>query len=278
MSITDARKIERYKIGEEIMRIKSVAVITPVYNEPADLIRKLVETVERKKPLLRQNNVGLNHFFLDDGARDFPDEFLRKRLVCHEQNQGLAKTLIDGYQAITKIALSHDLVIKMDCQEHDPDKIFDIISFFSSTDIQALFLPVYYWVKGQPKPSMNEILNEIGIFSDSLCPIRKDKVLEIYNQKFPLGYQAFSLSALKAILPRFEKGYRLFEENYGKPSWGFDLLSIILAAQFCGDIEFIFGGWMTPWEENRPLKKIEEQAKRAAMIIDIAKKLGCKIA
>ena len=257
------------------MDVEKVVVITPVYNESREMILKLLIGFMQVQSQLAGRGVELLHFFLDDDATHLPPEC--QRLVTHTENQQLARTLLDGYSAVLEQHPDADVVIRMDCQEHDPAMIPRIIDAFRFSPVQALFLPVCYWVAGQPRPLMRQITQDIADFTAALSPVKSEKILRVYNQKFPLGFQAFTLPVITRLLPMLERGYEVFEQRHGRPSWGFDLLAIILAANlFPGEIDFLFGGWMPPWEENRPAEKIEAQRRKAEAIVDVAIGLGCK--
>jgi hypothetical protein len=171
-----------------------------------------------------------------------------------------------------------DIIIRLDCQEHDPWKIISIVDSFSHSQTEAIFLPVWYCVEGENRPFQREINRTMAEFYAGLAPIDSKVVLEIYNQKFPLGYQAFRADFLRQILPSLERGLEIFQEKFSKPAtWGFDLLAILLAAKLDpGKIDLAFGGWSEPWLENRGPEKIAAQQKRAKYMIMIAKELGCQ--
>lgn len=256
--------------------IKNVVAITPVWNEPLGMIQGFLETVDVARKKLIEKGLGFRHFFLDDGTLHLPDEY--SILVRHPENQGLARTLADGYKAVLGLKSQSDLIIRLDCQEHDPLQIPFVVDHFSHTSkLQALFLPVWYWIEGEDRPLMKDITLMIANFVRALSPIEKQVVLGTYNQKFPLGYQAFRPSVLKEMLPRLENGMAIFQEKTGKPAtWGLDLLTIMLAAhQYPEAIDFVFGGWSSPWLSNRGADKVEAQKQKAVAMVAIAEALGC---
>lgn len=258
------------------MEIKNVVAITPVWNEPLGMIQKFLAAVDGARKKLVDKGIGFRHFFLDDGALHLPDEY--SILVRHKKNEGLARTLFDGYQEVFNLKSLPDLVIRLDCQEHDALQIPFVVDHFShSSFINALFLPVWYWIEGQDRPAMKDITIMIADFIRALSPIQKEAVLGIYNQKFPLGYQAVRTSVLEEILPKLERGLAIFQEKTGKPAtWGLDLLMILLAArQYPEAIDFVFGGWAEPWLENRGQDKIDAQRQKAITMVEVAKALGC---
>ncbi len=257
------------------MLIENIVAISPVWNEPLGMIQKFLQKIEETRMKLSEQEIGFRHFFLDDAAINLPDEY--SILVRHREKKGLAQTLVDGYEAVCDLKSRPDLIVRLDCQEHDPSKIPFIISHFSHSPIKALFLPVWYWVKGEKRPLMIEITTMITNFYKSLSPINKEVILSTYNQKFPLGYQSFRIEVLENLVPQLEKGLQVFEERFGQTSWGVDLLTILLAAnQYPNAIDFVFAGWSKPWLENRGQDKIEVQRNKAKLMLEIACELGCQ--
>ncbi|HRY52674.1 MAG TPA: hypothetical protein P5089_02365 [Candidatus Portnoybacteria bacterium] len=257
--------------------IKDVVAITPVWNEPLGMIQGFLESVEQVKKKLVGQGIAFRHFFLNDCALNLLGGY--PTLVEHNDNKGLALTLIDGYQAVIDFNPQPDLIVRLDCQEHNPAMISDIVDIFSHSQAQAVFLPVWYWVEGQNRPAMKNIAAMMVEFTKALSPIRKEVVYETFNQKFPLGYQAFRFEALQAIFPELERGIKIFKERTGKPAtWGLDLLTILIAAHhYPKAIDFIFGGWSNPWLQNRSHDKIEAQKQKAKMMIEVAGDLGIPI-
>ena len=237
------------------------------------MISGFQKKIMRVRAALWKRDVSLRHYYLDDGA-NMTDFF--SCAIKHEVNMGLAKTLVDGYNAA--ITFESDAVIRLDAQEHDPWKILEIVDCMEHSDVGAVFLPVYYWVEGELRPSMREVQRKILDFSDFLSPVGQMTVLATYNQTFPLGYQAFRSDILQKLVPRLEEGLRVCEEITGKPAtWGLDLLSILLIANMGVRIDSFFGGWSTPWKENRTPEHINAQREKARVMVEVAKRLGCKV-
>ena len=257
--------------------IRNAVAITPVWNESLAMIQKFQEGVEKVRHKLTESGIGFRHFFLDDCALHLPDEY--PILVRHTENQGLAKTLLDGYEATLGVKSAPDLVVRLDANEHDPLKIVEAVDHLSHAPADALFLPVWYWVESDPRPLMQQITAMIADFTRALSPINAPIVVSIYNQKFPMGFAAFRPELLRGILPLMHEGLKMSQEISGKPvTWGLDLLKILLAAEKApGRIDFLFGGWAQPWAENRGPDKIAAQRKRAETMVDVAGRLGCKM-
>jgi len=255
--------------------IGSIVAITPVWNEPLGMIQQFQNRIEEVRRELTEKGIGFRHFFLDDGALNLPDE--SSILVRHPENLGLAYTLVDGYEAVLKLKSKADLVVRLDCQEHEADQIPFVTDHLSHNGTQAVILPVWYTVKGEPRPLMREMTRFIADFCEALAPIDAKTVLGVYNQKFPMGFQAFRSETLSKIAPMLRKALDIFQARTKKhATWGFDLLAILLAAKEVPDaLDFVFGGWSTPWQENRGPDKVEAQKKRAEEMIAIALELGC---
>lgn len=242
------------------------------------MLQAFLEKLETVKKQLIHQEIGFFHYFLDDGSQAMSEE-LGRSLIVHNKNLGLTVTLIEGYEAVFggRKGARPDLVVRIDCQEHDPLRIPEIVDHFSHTNLNALLLPVCYWVAGQPRTPMWRTLEQIVDFRRALKPLKPEVILAIYNQVFPLGFQAYRTDFLEGLLPDFRRSTTIFRELTGKePSWGFDLLAIMLAARDDLDnIDFRFGGWMEPWLENRGADKIAAQQERAKTMIEVAKRLGC---
>jgi hypothetical protein len=260
------------------MSIKVVA-ITPVYNETAEMIVKFINGMDEVRAELAALGVDFSHFLLNDGALHLPEVMEEVDvLVKHKKNLGLATTLVDGYEAVLALETPPDIIIRLDCQEHDPWKIISIVDSFLRSSARAIFLPVWYWTGGENRPMQKDIMRIMVEFCANLSPINIEVVLSIYNQKFPLGYQAFGADFLREIFPSLKKGLDIFQDKFNKPAtWGFDLLAMLLAAKFNPEtVDFMFGGWSKPWVENRGPEKITAQQERARCMIDVAKELGCR--
>lgn len=260
--------------------IFTVVAMVPVFNEPQEMIisfwAKFAEVVRRLKC---QSNFQLNPqlYFLSDGAVNLPDNMpcLNGR---RKENWRLARTLMEGYGLVLKLDPVPDLIIRLDVQEHDPGLIPQIIDHFEHSPVEALFLPVIYEVEGQPRPLMAKVTRDMAEFQAALNPIDQKTILRIYNQKFPLGFQCYSCQALERIFPQLERGLEIFRQKYGPPSWGLDLLAILLAAKnFPEAVDFFFGGWMTPYKENITSEKVAVQRLRAVTMVEIAIELGCPV-
>jgi hypothetical protein len=265
------------------LKIEKVLVITPVYKEPRKMIEGFQYRIDEITYMLRNQGIDLLNFWLNDGAKELPPEF--PTLVEHTKNQGLAITLLEGYKEILARHASDkegSILIRIDCQEHNPRLITDsirgegILNHFSATKTKALILPVWYWVKGQERPLSAEIMELMVNFRKALNPIDTRQVITTYNQKFPMGYQAFRLTALLEIVEKLEEGMEVFRKITGEDAtWGLDLLTVISAAQiYPGTTDILFGGWSTPWEENRPQEKIERQREKAKIWIEVAQEMG----
>ncbi|HYF10591.1 MAG TPA: hypothetical protein VD967_03255 [Candidatus Paceibacterota bacterium] len=260
-----------------ILPVQKVMAIVPCWKESAADIEKFLQRRERISQKLEKMGMEFRLFFLDDGAAGLPTE--APRLIRHESNQGLAQTLIEGYEAAVAHEWESDIIIRIDSQEHDPSRIPEIADHMANTEADALFLPVCYWVKGEVRPKMMDIAVSMEKFVRALSPIDTPVIQSMYNVRFPLGFQAWRRDLLEKILPRLKEGARAFEHMTGKKvTWGLDLLAMLLAAHERSDkVDFLFGGWSEPWRENRDAEKIAEQAHRAEVMVKVAEYLGAHL-
>ncbi len=240
------------------------------------MIQQFAEKIQGISLALNKRGIGFAHYFLDDGAIHLPESF--PTLVRHLKNQGLAPTLMDGYRAVLQLKTPAEIIIRLDCQEHDPYKILEIVDNMGHSPVDAMFLPVYYWVSGENRPLMKEVSRRIAEFNEGLAPISKTTVLATYNQVFPLGFQAFRQETLQILIPKLERGMELCEKITGKPAtWGLDLLVILIAANDGMITDSMFGGWSEPWKENRGTDKVEAQRVKAETMVEVAHRLGYQI-
>ncbi len=254
------------------MNIRTVLAMTPVYRETSQVIEALEVCMKEAKRSLDSLGIHLSHVYLDDGA---DRHFIPGRvcLVKHSKNKGLAHTLVEGYEALS--SSTFDLVVRIDAQEHDPRMIPLITSIMEKQELDALFIPIVYRINGLPKPSNHDIAGWIHDLKGALNPIEASVIGEIYNQKFPLGFQAFRAAHLKRITRHLRGGIEIFEEVAGTPAtWGLDLLAMIITAHTTKAFGFQFGGYAAPWAENRSPEKSEEQRLRAEAMVEVARKLG----
>lgn len=262
--------------------VKIVAMVTPVSVEPLWMLQQFAYRIRAVGEELNEGGVGFLPHVLDDSASSLPKDGLSglHALISHPNRLGLAQTLVDGYKAAVTLEPKPDLVIRLDAQEHPVELIPEIVDYFVHAQVDALFCPVWYWAKGEPRSPRHVVDGLLVDFRRSLAPVLTEIVLGVYNQKFPMGYQAFRREFLERLIPRLDVGLTLFEEiAKKKPTWGLDLLAILLAADMGPDrLDCFFGGWAEPWQENRPPEKIKEQQERAAIMLEVARKLGCQFA
>lgn len=255
--------------------VRDVVAITPVWNESLAMIQSFQAQIESVRSALVAKGISFRHFFLDDGAVHLPDE--SSILFRHEVNTGLAQTLSDGYEKVLRSKKGKpDVIARLDCQEHDPAMILQAVDHLMRVPVDAVFIPVVYNVKGEPSRRMVEVTQIIASLSQALHPSDLAVVESIYNQVFPLGFQVFRADLLSAILPKYQMAISAFQRKFNKPAtWGFDLLSLLLSAEIDPErIDFIFGGWMEPWESNRGSDKVEAQRTRVKQMLELHAELN----
>lgn len=258
-------------------KIRNVAVITPRCKENLAQVLAFRSRLSLANAELAKNGkqIKLTHYLLNDGDQSLVESY-SNHLVNHETNRGLAYTLVEGYEAVLKIP-DLDLIVRIDIDgEHDIGLLPYIISTMEQpkmgqTQVQALYLPVVSSIEGKPRPNYEDVTRDIAQFGYAVkYPEDQGEVIRgLYNQRFPLGYQVYYPELLRQITPDLRRGLTKFKEITGKePTWGLDLLAILLAAK-SAPIDFIFGGWMKPWEANRSPQKDLDQAERAKVMLQI---------
>ncbi len=257
--------------------IRHVVAFSPVSNEPLAMIQKHRDGMEDARRALNAQGIGLSFLWADDGAAELPEDM--PTIVQHPKNLHLATTLLDAYAAIvsgTRLKRRPDLVIRLDSQEHDPGMIPKIVDQMRYSTAQALFVPVVYWRDDEPRRLESDVGAIIYRLRNALHPVDTETIREIYNAVFPLGYQCFLTDLLEKILPDFARVMDLFEQETGAPpTWGMDLVSLVLAAHYAGagGIDMSFGGWMPPWEANRLATKVADQRQKVGRMLQVLHKL-----
>jgi dolichol-phosphate mannosyltransferase len=104
-----------------------IVVFLPAYNEE-DALGRLVGKFDAE---IRKTSTPYRIVVLDDGSSDktaaVAQELSKKyplELLRHVTNQGLGRTIIDGFGHVSKTTAPEDCVITMDCDDtHDPKYI-----------------------------------------------------------------------------------------------------------------------------------------------------------
>ena len=134
----------------------------------------------------------------------------------HETRRQLAHSIVDGYEAVLRLRSRPDLVVRLDSQEHDPAVILTIEDHFAHTDVSALFLPVIYTVAGAPRKRFAEIAAMMAEFDAAITRADREVLLRLYNQEFPVGYQAYRTAALEQIVPFLRRALGVYRDESGK--------------------------------------------------------------
>jgi hypothetical protein len=255
-----------------VKKITKVAVLTPCFRETRAMIDAFIAKLNAVRNDPRLQGVQVTHYILNDGSSAIKDG--DNALVNHPSNYGLALTLIDGYENLSYKDSAPDFVVRCDIDgEHNIGLLPELVDMMSRAEADAVFLPVAYSVEGQPRPSTQEITRDMGRFAEAVTDLNPEVICSLFNQKFPLGFQAYRMSTLYKIIPDLRRGAQVFHDLTGNnPTWGLDLLAILIAAQ-ATPVSFMFAGWMTPWKENRSPEKDAEQAEKARIMIEVFKRL-----
>jgi hypothetical protein len=251
--------------------IRRVFAFSPVSYESWDIQFRHFTAMHTMEAKLKAVGCKLSFEWASDGCQTLWEGDVT--LIKHDTHLGLATTLADAYTAILQrfhdSAERPDIIVRLDSQEHNPRLLRKIVQQMRSTDVEALFLPVMYEVREQPRHLMRDIYANIIRLDNALHPVDTKIVSEIYNNIFPMGYQCFTWGLLQRILPHFLDVMALYQSQKSRPAmWGMDLVSLVLAKQF-GSVDFLFGGFMKPWESNRPPEKIAEQAARVEEMLGV---------
>lgn len=256
-----------------------ILAISPVCYETEIMINSFIRRMKKVKEALNANGLTIQPYFLSDASLVLKEKALEiPTLVTHHEPEprGLASTLITGYEKALAWMQPDDWLVRLDTNEHDPSKIVEMAEIFSHTKAQFILAPVWYWVQGTARPKEYQIYRELAAFAlNILKPWNKEAIKAAYNQRFPMGYQAFSFELLQKVLPLLKEGIRIFQAQYGvSATWGLDLLSLLAAVALePKSFDIIFGGYAEPWQENRPAEKITEQRGRAEKMLEVAAKL-----
>jgi len=178
-----------------------IYVFLPAYNEEAAL-PKLVKKFDDE---FKKSGEAYRIVVVDDGSRDrtveaatalskqYPLEILR-----HEVNQGLGRTVIDGFRHTAKISSPDDLIISMDCDDtHDPKYMHAAISKIRE-GYDLVILSRYQKGGGEEGLSAFRSFTSrcAGSFLKVFFPIRG-------VWEYSCGYRVYRASALKRVIEFF---------------------------------------------------------------------------
>lgn len=115
------------------MKKSSLYIVLPAYNEE-DSIGKLLDRIAYY--LLDSGIEGYEIFVVNDGSGDRTAQILEEygkkmplRIVTHETNKGLGKTIRDGLQIASETASDNDIIITMDADDtHTPGLIYRMVN------------------------------------------------------------------------------------------------------------------------------------------------------
>ncbi len=245
-----------------------IIVIAPTYRETQEMLNSFTDKMDQVALLLKEKGHTCEYYFLSDGQTiDLKD----KTLLVHEMSQGLAYTLVEGYEEVLK--QKPDIVVRIDTNENDPFNIIEIVNRFEMKGVDTVFCPMTHLEVNET--ALESVQKEFELFKDALCTWNGSEIERLYNNVFPLGFQSFNATFLTKLIPFLKKGLSVFEELFSqRPSWGLDLLVVLLSCKL-GKTDFYFEPVETPaWKHNKSEEKSREQADRARKMIEVAHKLG----
>jgi hypothetical protein len=207
-----------------------VAVLTPVFAESAPAIAAHYEAMDNVAGVVAGSGIDIEVHYLNDGAAALPDSL--PRLVDHPRNLGLVSTLIDGYQAALTLNPAPDIVIRMDCVQHDPEDTLTLIEHLQPKAGALVSAVPFAWGRmGESNPSLSDIERAVRRVATALAPIRGVDLEETYFVHVECAHQAYQLEALQHLIPYFIAGARFHAEAFHAPMrWGLDLLALLIAA------------------------------------------------
>jgi len=179
---------------------KKVSIVIPYYNGNLQYLSECVQSIDR------QTHKNKEIIFLDDGTTDKECKKAIKiiedagewRLIKHEKNQGIPKSMTDGVKAATG-----DIIIFLDADDTLRDRALEIVTlcFEQNNNLKMLYT--------------NEVhMNENGeIFAEERKPNWNIECL--YTGQYLNHLTAFKADFLKKMMPCSEK--------YGR-SWDYDLM------------------------------------------------------
>lgn len=244
-----------------------IIVIAPTYKETIEMLDVFENKMNQVALFLKEKGHTCEYYFLSDGQTiDLKD----KVLLVHKESQGLAYTLVEGYEEVLK--QNPDIVVRIDTNENDPFNIIEIVNRFEMRKVDTVFCPMTHLEVNET--TLESVQKEFELFKGALCTWNDLEIERLYNNVFPLGFHSFNATFLAKLVPFLKKGISVFEELFSqKPSWGLDLLVVLLSCKL-GKTDFYFEPVETPaWKYNKSEEKSKEQADRARKMIAVAKSL-----
>lgn len=194
------------------MKIKSISVITPVYNNYTDLEVSLLSLLKQKI----NNDIICSIFIIDDGSDNFDEEFVRSlvdkeniynfsvNILINSSNIGTVRTL----NKVLKLQNSELIIpLSSDDEFYDSNTIQKIIDFFNSTNYliaTSMRQPILNGLPLNPYPKTSHI----PLFND------REKLLKYISKKGNIisGASTYYRREIFERIGYFDERYRLLED------------------------------------------------------------------
>lgn len=231
-----------------------IIVIAPTYRETSDMLEVFENKMEQVGISLKEKGHSCEYYFLSDGQWI---DLKGKALFVHKESQGLAYTLLEGYEKVLK--LNPDIVVRIDTNEDDPFSILEMFELLPINDVIATF-------------RCKESKEGFTEFMEGLKSWDQNVIEKYHNVKFPCGCFMFQKEGLKKVINYLKKGSKLFEEQFNaKMTWGLDLFTLLISSKLLRTGFMLGFDNSSIWIENQNEEKSREQADRAQKMIQIAK-------
>ena len=245
------QNIEKEPVVEASPNPTRLAFVVPSFNHPLDTqINQITDLFSGYRKDIIIVNDGSAIPIVEDLDTD-------TILVTHDQNLGLARSLIDGYRK--SLETGADLIVRADADgEYPISSIPDAIQILSDARNVGVFVEHRRSAKSSGLVDAT-FHNVMGYVEGKLL------IGQPLRQHSP-GLQVYRRSVIEKMIPVLEK-YVL--ENDMR--WGLDLLTLKLASQMGKVVSITLDSHI--WYERRPVKKIVSQFVGATKII-LADKAG----
>ena len=184
------------------MRRDKLYVVLPAYNEEASL-GKLLDRIG-----YHLYNAGIDHYevlVVNDGSRDRTAQILEEyqekmplRVLTHEVNKGLGKTIRDGLLAASELADDNDIIITMDADDtHTPGLMPRMMGMMREGYDVVIASRYQRGARVYGLSKFRELMSlGASYLFRLLLPIRGVR-------DFTCGYRAYRASVLKAAFERY---------------------------------------------------------------------------
>jgi dolichol-phosphate mannosyltransferase len=185
--------------------MRKAIIILPIYNEAQSLLLLFKKIEDVKKTLAERVII----VAVDDGSRDSSPGIIAEaaketEIVCinHTSNEGLGKTMQDGYQRGVLIAGDDDLIVTMDGDNtHDPRYIKSMLDKFDQ-GFDIIIASRYQ--KGSSVKGVPWKRKPLSFGANLFCRV----FLHIENVKdYACGFRAFRARLIKDCIAHYGENF-----------------------------------------------------------------------